>query len=130
LPSRFSPETAHDGIVDVQRRLHMANHIHYMAICQPPAKLARPRSNRIHWRVIRAPKRLSSRKRRSRNDRIRRLFHARQGHNSGERTRPRVLVATPSSQRTFPKARFSTPAIAREKVRDSARARSVRAGLA
>ncbi len=34
LPSRFPPETAHDGIVDVKRRLHMENHIHDMAICQ------------------------------------------------------------------------------------------------
>jgi hypothetical protein len=34
LPSRFPPETAHDSIVDVKRRLHMENHIHDMAICQ------------------------------------------------------------------------------------------------
>src|SRR5438874_4964252 len=44
LPSRFPPETAHDGIVDVQRRLHMENHIDYMAICQifPPSSAPLP----------------------------------------------------------------------------------------
>ena len=34
LPSRFPPETAHDGIVNVKRSLHMENHIHDMAIWQ------------------------------------------------------------------------------------------------
>ena len=44
LLSRFPPETAHDGIVDVQRRLHMENHIDYMAICQifPPSSAPLP----------------------------------------------------------------------------------------
>jgi hypothetical protein len=35
LSSCFPPETAHDGIVNVKRSLHMENHIHDMAICQP-----------------------------------------------------------------------------------------------
>ncbi len=36
LAGRFPTETIHDGIVDVERCLHMGNHIGYMAICQTP----------------------------------------------------------------------------------------------
>src|SRR5438445_711014 len=36
LSGRFPTETIHDCIVDVERRLHMENHIGYMAVCQTP----------------------------------------------------------------------------------------------
>ena len=51
--SRFPPEPSHDGVVDVERRLHMANHIFGMAGCQfsgsaRPCYARAPRRRRLN----------------------------------------------------------------------------------
>jgi hypothetical protein len=41
LMGRFAAKPRHDRICDIERRLHMENHIGYMAVCQT-SNLNRP----------------------------------------------------------------------------------------